>query len=396
MNRSEQILGKLEAELGFSAPLVGGKKTILSQIDRFLAREDVPDHLDAHAHPQLWSRLISEVVIPETSFFRYPESFSMLQEWARPRLHQSLRALCVPCSTGEEPYSIAIALREAGAVSFQITAFDASTKSVNKAQTGSYSIRSVRGLPESFQKQWFDESSDHLTVKESIREPITFEVANIFAIDVPTHRFDFIFCRNLLIYLDAEKQRVIFDRLSSWLKPDGLLLLGPGEATTAASHGWKSTGYPMSFSFVRTDTTSGTVRPRTATSRPILPRPTPRPAPRSRTPEAVISIPSEELIDWLARAAALADAGHLAPATQALASFHEHHEATAASYFLQGILEEAQDKHNAAEASYRKALYLDPDHLDALLHLSLLLEGEGRAPAAAPLRRRIERLSSLP
>ena len=392
MNRSEHILALLQAELGFSAQLIGGKKTVLAQIERFLTRADVPDDLDPSSQPQLWSRLISEVVVPETFFFRYPESFTMLRGWLQNRQCHTLRALCVPCSTGEEAYSIAITLREAGVPTFQIAACDASAMSIARAREGEYSIRSVRGLPEAMLKQWFQSHAGNLTAEDSIRSPITFDTANIFSMETPPGGFDFIFCRNLLIYLDVEKQHLVFERLNRWLKPDGLLFLGPGEATTAASHGWKGTGHPMSFSFVRAEN-----KPPAASARPpvrqrITPPPAKRPLPPPRPLRA--SPPQPGATNWLASAVELADTGQLSDAMQALARHHESREATAGSLLLRGILEEAQGAHSDAEASYRKALYLEPDHLDTLLHLSLLLESEGRAKSAVPLRRRIERLSA--
>ncbi len=395
MKRSESILEQLQAELGFSPQLVGGEKAVLAQIERFLADAGVPGDLDPVTDPPLWGRLISEVVVPETYFFRYPESFAMLQEWIRPRLHHSLRALCMPCSTGEEAYSIAMTLREAGAASFKIEAFDASAKSVARASEGRYSIRHMRGLPETMQKQWFRLHAEEIATADAIRLPIRFEVANAFALDATSGGFDFIFCRNLLIYLNAENQRLIFERLDSWLKPGGLLFLGPGEATTASSHGWKSTGHPMSFSFVRAMESPRAAKPRSAPPKKSAFHSTPKSSPpirQARTPR----LQKSEATDWFAEAAALADAGKLPEAAQALDRFHENHEAIPASFLLRGIIEEARGARDAAEASYRKALYLEPDHLDALFHLSLLLESAGRAQSAAPLRRRIERLSAEP
>jgi chemotaxis protein methyltransferase WspC len=101
-----------------------------------------------------------------------------------------------------------------------------------------------------------------------------------------------------------------------------------------------------------------------------------------------------EPVDWLLRATTLANGGQLDEAAAALARFHEDREATAASLFLSGMLAESSGQLTDAESGYRKALYLEPNHLDALLHLSLLLENAGRASSAALLRRRIERLST--
>jgi chemotaxis protein methyltransferase WspC len=152
----------------------------------------------------------------------------------------------------------------------------------------------------------------------------------------------------------------------------------------------------MSFSFVR----ARKEQPSPATIRkpsPALrrtPAPTPSAKPQKSAPQPVPPKKSTPDIDWLANAEELANAGRLDEATQALHRFHAEREATPASLLLHGILDEARGDRDAAETYYRKALYLDPDQIDALLHLSLLLESEGRLQAAIPFRRRVERLTT--
>jgi len=396
MTHTERILEELQDELGFSPELVGGKRTVLAQIERFLTSAGVPEDLDPLSQPVLWSRLVSEVVVPETSFFRYPESFVALRDWALKQPSHPLQILCLPCSTGEEAYSIAIALREAGLAKFHVTACDASMQSVLRAREGRYATRSARGLSDDRRDQWFRKQEREIEADDSLKEATTFRVANILAFDAAPQAFDIVFCRNLLIYFDTANQRRIFDRLDTWLRPEGLLFLGPGEATTAANYGWQGTGHPMSFSFVR----ARKEQPSPATIRkpaPALRRtPAPKPftKPQRAAPQPVASPKPAADTDWLARAGELADAGSLDEATQALHRFHAEREATPASLLLHGILDEARGDRDAAETHYRKALYLDPDQIDALLHLSLLLESEGRVQAAIPFRRRVERLTT--
>jgi chemotaxis protein methyltransferase WspC len=389
MNRADSILEDLQRELGFHPELLGGRATVLAQIERFLATHKVEPH--PVADPALWNQLISEVIIPETSFFRYPESFNALADWAKKSARPSPRILCLPCSTGEEAYSIAIALREAGCDSFHISACDASARSIALAELAHYSVRARSGLTASGREGWFNEGH----VRNELRATITFQVANAFAFTPPLKSFDVIFCRNLLIYFDAANQQRLFERLDAWLAPGGILFLGPGEATIASAHGWKSTGHSMSFSFKRGESPTSappirtTARPRATRPKPaaapariVPPRPSPSPAPAPEIPP-------------LAQATELADAGRLTEAAAALARFHAATPPTAPSLLLRGILEEATAEFSAAEQSYRQALYLNPDELDALVHLARLLEADGRPQAAAPLRRRIERLAQL-
>jgi chemotaxis protein methyltransferase WspC len=396
MTHTERILEELQDELGFSPELVGGKRTVLAQIERFLMSAGVPEDLDPLSQPVLWSRLVSEVVVPETSFFRYPESFAALRDWTLKQAGRPLQILCLPCSTGEEAYSIAITLREAGLAKFHVTACDASMQAVLRAREGRYATRSARGLSDDLRDQWFRKQEREIEADASLKEAITFRVANILAFDAAPQAFDIVFCRNLLIYFDTANQRRIFDRLDTWLRPEGLLFLGPGEATTAANYGWQGTGRPMSFSFAR----ARKEHPPHTTIRKAAPVPRHKPAPKHAAkpqkvaPQPVASPKPATDIDWFARAGELADAGRLDEATQALHRFHTEREATPASLLLHGILDESRGDRDAAETHYRKALYLDPDQIDALQHLSLLLESEGRVQAAIPFRRRIERLTA--
>jgi len=377
MTRADSILDQLQSELGFHPELLGGRPAVLAQIERFLAAHQ--SDADPSADPSLWNQLIAEVIVPETSFFRYPESFNALADWAKKSARHSPRILCLPCSTGEEAYSIAIALREAGCDSFHITAGDASARSVSHAERAHYSGR----------EGWLREGR----ARRELREKITFQVANAFAFTPPLKSFDVIFCRNLLIYFDAMNQRRLFERLDAWLAPGGVLFLGPGEATIASAHGWKSTGHSMSFSFARGAHPTTTSPARS----PARVRPTPQKraiTPASSAPKKPAPTPSSPTeTSPFARAVELADAGQLTEAAAALARFHAEASPTAASLLLRGILEEASAEFSAAERSYRQALYIHPDELDALLHLARLLEADGRPQAAAPLRRRIERLA---
>lgn len=390
MNRRAIILEQLRAELGFAPDLVGGAKTILAQIGRFLVANDVPDDFDLRGHPILWNRLIAEVIVPETSFFRYPESFAALGRWIAERGPRPARCLCLPCSTGEEAWSIAMTFSDAAHADVNIDAVDASARSIGHAREGRYAERSVRGLPSMQLRRWFAALDGELAIVPELHRLVNFCPANAFSFHADPRSYDVIFCRNLLIYFDAENQRRLFERLERWLHPEGVLFLGPGEATVAASHGWKGTGRPMSFSFVRgkiqTSRPSKRTRPLPARSR-SLPPPAPHPQRASRESPAVET-------DWLQRATTLANSGQLPGARKALEKFHADHPASSASLFLRGLLEEAGGERARAEADYRRTLYLEPHHVDALLHLSLLLESDGRAGTAAPFRRRLDRLAA--
>jgi chemotaxis protein methyltransferase WspC len=387
MKRTERILDQLQDQLGFAPELVGGRDALVAQIERFLEREGIAANIDPAGDPPLWNRLISEVIVPETSFFRYPESFTALREWLSRHSTDAIQILCLPCSSGEEAYSIAITARESAVADFHVDAGDPSARDIAVARVGHYSARALRNLPPDVRDRWF--AGD--TAEKSIRETIRFQVANLFSFDAAPRTYDVIFCRNLLIYFDSTNQRRAFERIDQWLKPGGILFLGPGEATIASSYGWKSTGQSMSFSFARTARAAVSI---SLPSRILNKRAKPSPALPRAKPVPRLQPPPKLDAGMLDRASALADAGALDDAAQTLKRFHEQHEPTASSLMLQGVLEEERGNRHAAEASYRKALYLDPDQLEVLLHLSLLLESEGRVQAAIPFRRRVERLTA--
>lgn len=390
MNRQRLILDGLREELGFASRLVGGEKTVLAQIDRFLSENDVPEDLDMRTHPDLWNRLIGDIVIPETSFFRHAESFAALAQWIASRRPAPVHCLCLPCSTGEEAWSIAMTLREAGRTGDRIDAADASARSIAHARRGRYLQRSLRGLPAVRRERWFADLDDAVVVAPELRPHVDFRVANAFSLPVEPRRYDVIFCRNLLIYFDSGNQARLFARLASWLRPDGVLFLGPGEATVAASHGWRGTGHPMSFSFVRSQKP-----PRPGKKFPAPPPVRKKSLAPSALPRKTETAPPVA-VDWLGQARQLADLGRSAEAREALEKFHRAEDASSESLLLRGLLAESAGHRAEAEADYRRALYLEPDNAEALLHLSLLLEADGRSQVARPFRRRLERLAPAP
>lgn len=136
--------------------------------------------------PQEWEAFVESVVIPETWFFRERESFNFLKdyvlsEWLANNSNRILQILSVPCSTGEEPYSIAIALLEAGltAANFRIDAIDISKKSLQVAQQAIYSQYSFRGTSSFFQEQYFQLTETGYQLCQQVRSSVNFMQGNL-------------------------------------------------------------------------------------------------------------------------------------------------------------------------------------------------------------------------
>ncbi len=187
------------------------------------------------------ARIVAETLtINETSFFRDRLLFAALGERLLPQLFavraptHRLRIWCAGCSTGQEPYSVAMvideALRQRPGWRVEIVATDLSRPVIEQAQRGVYSQFEVqRGLPVALLLRHFDRRDGVWQVSEALRSKVTFRTQNLMSIPYDTGPFDIVFCRNVLFYLDADKKRQVLRRLSGVLADDGLLVLGGAE-----------------------------------------------------------------------------------------------------------------------------------------------------------------------
>ncbi len=201
-------------------------------------------------------KLIEEVVIPETWFFRNQESYVYLcqylkNEWVPENKDKTLHVLSVPCSTGEEPYSIAMSLMDSGidGIRIQIEAVDISTAAVLKAKTASYGSRSFRGVDLAFRDRYFDMEGNAYVLKESVKQMVRFSTDNLLRKGFATERdpYDVIFCRNLLIYLSQEAKREALAVLKKLLTREGILFLGHAERQAAVEQGFAGIHQPGVF-----------------------------------------------------------------------------------------------------------------------------------------------------
>jgi chemotaxis protein methyltransferase WspC len=180
--------------------------------------------------------LIEAIVVPETWFFRDREAFAVLvRTMLERRTTQAsrVRVLSVPSSTGEEPYSIAMALLDAGLApeAFQVDAIDVSGEAIARATTGRYGRNSFRGRDLAYRARHFEPVESDYRVSSQVRNQVTFRQGSLFAADVLSDSiYDAIFCRNLLIYFDRATQDRAVRTLRRRLTSDGLLFVAPSEA----------------------------------------------------------------------------------------------------------------------------------------------------------------------
>lgn len=251
----------LQQKIGLNAKTIGSS-TINKSIHRRMSNcslSDLTTYLKLlQTSTKELDALIEEIVVPETWFFRDRKPFEFLSqyvknEWLSIRRNQPLRILSVPCSTGEEPYSIAITLLEAGLTSknFCIDAVDISKKSLYRAQHGIYSQNSFRGCTAAFQKQYFTQIENSYHLDQTIINSINFIAGNLLDPQflITKKPYHIIFCRNLLIYLEQSARKQVIQVLNQLLNNQGLLFLGHSETGQVLSSDFVPVRYPAAFAF---------------------------------------------------------------------------------------------------------------------------------------------------
>jgi chemotaxis protein methyltransferase CheR len=199
-------------------------------------------------------RLITQVVdvmtTNETFFYRDKTPFDHLKEAILPILGQArrgqrIRIWCAACSTGQEPYSIAMMLDQmpqlTGGVPVEIVATDISDRCLDRARQGLFTQFEVqRGLPIQTLMQYFTQQDDHWRISERMRQMITFRKLNLMDPAYNLGKFDIVFCRNVLIYFDTPTKAEVFERIAQSMNPGGFLLLGAAESVIGITQAFET------------------------------------------------------------------------------------------------------------------------------------------------------------
>ncbi len=381
--------------------------------------------------------LLDSLVVSETWFFRGGELFPYLAERIRKLASsrskgQPVRVLSAPCSTGEEPYSLVMALDELGIPqsSYQIEACDINERHLARARRAHYGELAFRQTTAERRARYFRTTGPgQWELDPQVRAGVRFRQANLVSPDFlqGDAPYDIVLCRNVMIYLhDAARHQVIaaIDRL---LAPAGLIGMGPAEPLGALDRRFMCLGPDGYFLYCRSAAAAAVSKelgitaphqaaspgilesiatsvpvmpPRSATSSPRHDNPRP---PRTRLPArakgSTSSSVSEDLRatgpeDLCSAARRFADQGALEAAWEACQSLLTTAEPTADVYALMGLIQQARHEIIESKRSFEKALYLDPQHSEALLHLMLLCEQQGAHDQARVLRQRLERAGS--
>jgi chemotaxis protein methyltransferase WspC len=358
--------------------------------------------------------LIEAVVVPETWFFRDRAAFVALvrlvrDNWLPAHPEGVLHVLSLPCSTGEEPYSMAIALLDAGLAGdrFRVDAVDISERVLSHARRGIYGKRAFRGDDLGWRARHCVSVASGQSISEQVRRQVRFQQGNLLGTTVPTAAgiYDVIFCRNVLIYFDNVTQARALGVLSRLLTPAGVLFVSPSETGMLLRQGFVSTKDPQAYAFRRPGTGERVPPPvvapaRRAPERSAAPLPLVRPirpvivadrrAERPPSSGVTAVAASARSLDEGSR---LADQGRFIEAARCCEEHLKEHGPSAQVFHLLGLVRDAVGRHADAAEYYRKALYLDPEHQETLLHFALLMESQNNAVEAQRLRTRARRLA---
>lgn len=403
MSWRETLAEHLAKEIGLETSTVGPAVLQLAVQHRMtaLGLTDPDAYLPFLSREEESAALIEEIVIPESWFFRDAGAFARLRRFAteeRPDIR--MRILCVPCAAGEEAYSIASTLLSAGIPPerIHIDAVDLSHRAIAAARAGRYGSSAFRTPLPAAAEACFTGPPEDRQVSTAVRCLVHCRVGNILHRDLVQSSYDVIFCRNLLIYLTTAARRQVLEQLHQWLKPDGILFVGHSEIHVVNGSLFAADRDAASFalrpvkSLPEVALTTGAVEPsRQNGQRPpvLLDREVaPRPKPRTAAPPLA---PRRARPALLVEAAARANQERYADALALCERALREQGPSAEAYFLQGMIALAQGETTRAEQLLERAVYLDANHDEALLALSLCAERHGRGESAQRYRQRAER-----
>ncbi|MDH5191122.1 MAG: chemotaxis protein CheR [Gammaproteobacteria bacterium] len=411
-----EIESLLKKTMGLNSVSVGSA-TISRAVQKRMNSRGEPD-INAYYHEIIHSRseldkLIDEVIIPETWFFRDNKPFQALDQIVKDKYKKEttkgkkIRILSAPCSTGEEPYSIAMVMLNNGLRSdqFQIDAIDISSRNIEYASIGIYGLNSFRGDDIRFRDKYFIDSPEGYILDNSVKKSIKFERANLLdpSFKINRSNYDIIFCRNLLIYFDRQTQSDVLTRLSDLLNKDGTLFVGHAEGGALIGSWSPSREFPGAFAFSKPDphvlanslknksTSTGSIG---ITRKQIEEKPLARPFSSVTKPVIPANTQGKGKAHDLDTAAKLANEGHLVEAAKICEEHLRDKGPDTQAYFLLALVREATGNRQQAVDYLKKVIYLNPEHYEAMVHLSSLLELLGDINGSKNINERASRIKN--
>lgn len=438
-----KIEALLQDKIGMAASIIGSKEITRAVEKRRLACNlpDLQTYLQQlQTSTQELEELIELVIVPETWFFRDGEPFIFLEryvtsEWLPTQSNRILRLLSVPCSSGEEPYSIAMTLLNAGLTpdQFRIDGVDISKKSLHRARQAVYGRNSFRGNKLQFRERYFTKTGDEYQLCDLVKNAVNFMHGNLLdsRFWINKQLYDVIFCRNVLIYFEQSARELTLQNLERLLTNQGLIFVGHAEAGQLLQSRFDSMRHPLAFAYRKKDKKNDNLQDKEKSEiskKGIAPlqefrskldqdnsdlqktfnqifekskavknkSPLPEKLSFTKPPtEKKKSYETQNSTLSLETVRRLADRGQLDEAVTLCKTYLKQNYTNVEAYVLLGEVYQAKGLEEQAEECFQKAIYLEPNYYEALMHLALLKEHRGDVARAAVLRQRIQRLQKF-
>lgn len=338
--------------------------------------------------PAAWNEVIAELTIGETYFFRNAAQFAALREVILPDLIQRrsmvryLRLWSAGCATGEEPYSLAITLRETLPADppwqISILATDINQRFLARAREALYGSWSFRETPDAVRERYFIPESGRWRLRDEVKRDVVFAHLNLVEPSYPSPQlgiiaFDIIFCRNVLIYFDEPTTQQIVQRLYDSLIPGGWLVVGHAEPNIELYRQFETHNAPGAVLY-RKPLHAPPFTPATTVA-PVSSKPAPPPLPAPSRPvipatQPVSPPPPPSPDELLTQARVAADRGDWSIAQTHVQALLKAYPLFAPAYYLQAQIAEHHGALDEALADYRRSVYLDPHFVMGLIGMA--------------------------
>ncbi|MDT3740059.1 MAG: CheR family methyltransferase [Candidatus Kapabacteria bacterium] len=410
MNDYQEILVYLNNEIGLNVDSVG-LLTIARGISNSMKKSGITDPLEFSEKikfdPLIFNELVEEIKVPETWFFRDAECYNFMKNHLQSNLAQysssnPLRVLSAPCSTGEEPYSAAMLALDCGLShsAVEIIATDISRESIVHAKKGVFRKSSFRNDYNDFNRKYFSDDNGNFKIDEKLKSIPVFIEDNFIKSSFLDNqlKFDFIFCKNLLIYLNDEARTMVLTNIKKLLKDDGALLVGLSEINYFTRNGFEQIKHNMAFACKRTVDKLESIsefKPREnvndISKTKIKTYSEPKRKPEVKIKERKVTVSPVETFT-IDKVKLMADKGDFHGAEKVCNTLLQNEYANSEALYYMGLIQNALKNSDKAADYFKKVLYLNPEHYESLIHISLLYESSGDNERALLFRNRAERV----
>ncbi len=395
MKKIDEITSLLTDRIGLEPDSIGRKSIEITintamKIAGFLNLDDYLSSL--YLNDGIFLDLIEEIKVPETWFFRDNESFNFVRTYflnlRQNALSNKIRILSIPCSTGEEPYSVMITLLDLGYKQndFSIIGCDISQQNIDFACKAKYGKSSFRNENIRFKEKYFIEMNGNFYLKEEFKNIVKFKKDNLLNENFLGNesQFDIIYCKNLLIYFNEKSKLNAIVNLKKLLKDDGILISGHSELSFFARNGFDRIDIASAFALKKSNPNSKKIplikKEQIKYSQEIKSKnfsPKIKSEINLEIPKNDFQINSNKIFDS-EFARVLANQGKFEEAENYCLFNVKQEQANYELFFILGLINSSKNNIDAAIEYYNKAIYLNPNHYESLFNLSLIFESIGQ------------------